>query len=171
MRCSPRERRSESGHPAWSADRDPRRRPAGPHDCQRWRHSRSGYGRARCSIPTRIARRSAVADEVIVGAFDDPVGAEKLARMSAVVTYEIEQIGQAALAAAERYAPVRPSPAVLSIVFRIGSNRSNGCRSTGFRSAPFATRPAWPRWRRRRERWAARGSSRGAEATTDGRQA
>jgi 5-(carboxyamino)imidazole ribonucleotide synthase len=59
---------------------------------------------------------SAVADEVVVGAFGDPVGAEKLARMSAVVTYEIEQIGQAALAAAERHAPVRPSPAVLAIV-------------------------------------------------------
>ena len=43
---------------------------------------------------------SAVADEVIVGAFDDPVAAETLARKSAVVTYEIEQIGQAALAAA-----------------------------------------------------------------------
>jgi len=74
-----------------------------------------GYG-VRVLDPDPHCAASAVADEVIVSPFDDPAGAETLARKSAVVTYEIEQIGQAALAAAERYAPVRPSPAVLAIV-------------------------------------------------------
>ncbi len=74
-----------------------------------------GYG-VRVLDPDPHCAASAVADEVIVSPFDDPAGAETLARKSAVVTYEIEQIGQAALAAAERHAPVRPSPAVLAIV-------------------------------------------------------
>jgi 5-(carboxyamino)imidazole ribonucleotide synthase len=74
-----------------------------------------GYG-VRVLDPDPHCAASAVADEVIVSAFDDPAGAEALARKSAVLTYEIEQIGQAALAAAERHAPVRPSPAVLAIV-------------------------------------------------------
>ncbi len=74
-----------------------------------------GYG-VRVLDPDPHCAASAVADEVIVSAFDDPAGAESLARKSAVVTYEIEQIGQAALAAAMRHAPVRPSPAVLAIV-------------------------------------------------------
>ena len=59
---------------------------------------------------------SAVADEVVVGAFDDPAAACALARGSAVVTYEIEKIDRASLEAAQSVAPVRPSPAVLALV-------------------------------------------------------
>jgi 5-(carboxyamino)imidazole ribonucleotide synthase len=57
-----------------------------------------------------------VADRVIVGRFDDPEAASELALHAAVVTYEIEKIAPAALAAAGARAPLRPSPAVLAAV-------------------------------------------------------
>ncbi|MEP6999628.1 MAG: 5-(carboxyamino)imidazole ribonucleotide synthase [bacterium] len=57
-----------------------------------------------------------VVDRVVVAAFDDPDGAAELARGCDVITIEIEQIGSAALAAAQRHAPVRPSPFILGVV-------------------------------------------------------
>ena len=57
-----------------------------------------------------------VADRVVVAAFDDVDGAAELARGCDVVTIEIEQISPAALEAAQRHAPVRPSPFVLGVV-------------------------------------------------------
>jgi len=57
-----------------------------------------------------------VVERVVVAPFDDPAGAAELARGVDVVTLEIEQIAQAALAAAERLVPVRPAPAVLHVV-------------------------------------------------------
>jgi len=74
-----------------------------------------GYG-VRILDPDPRCAASAVADEVIVSPFDAPAGAARLAEGSAVVTYEIEKIAPEALAAAERFAPVRPSPAVLALV-------------------------------------------------------
>jgi 5-(carboxyamino)imidazole ribonucleotide synthase len=97
-----------------------------------------GYG-VRVLDPDPHCAACAVADEVIVSAFDDPVGAEILARKSDVVTYEIEQIGQAALAAAERLAPVRPSPAVLAIV-QDRLEQKNWLSQHGFPVGPY--RPA-----------------------------
>jgi len=66
--------------------------------------------------PDPACAAAAVADRAITAAFDDPEGAAALARESAVVTYEIERIAPAALAAAMRHAPVRPAPEVLAIV-------------------------------------------------------
>ena len=57
-----------------------------------------------------------VVDRVIAAAFDDADAAAELARASQVITLEIEQIGAAALEAAQQHAPVRPGPAVLSVV-------------------------------------------------------
>ena len=57
-----------------------------------------------------------VVDRVIAASFDDADAATELARTSQVVTLEIEQIGAAALEAAQQHAPVRPGPAVLHIV-------------------------------------------------------
>ena len=54
-----------------------------------------------------------VVDRVIAASFNDADAATELARTSQVVTLEIEQIGAAALEAAQQHAPVRPGPAVL----------------------------------------------------------
>jgi 5-(carboxyamino)imidazole ribonucleotide synthase len=59
---------------------------------------------------------AAVASRVVAASFDDPGGAEALARGTAVVTYEIEKIAVAALEAAAALAPVRPAPRVLALV-------------------------------------------------------
>jgi 5-(carboxyamino)imidazole ribonucleotide synthase len=66
--------------------------------------------------PDADCAASAVADRVVAAKFDDADSAADLARHCDVVTLEIEQIGVDALAAAMRYAPVRPSPNILSIV-------------------------------------------------------
>jgi 5-(carboxyamino)imidazole ribonucleotide synthase len=66
--------------------------------------------------PDPACAAAAVADRAITAAFDDPEGAYALGRASDVVTFEIERIAPAALAAAEHQAPVRPAPEVLGIV-------------------------------------------------------
>jgi 5-(carboxyamino)imidazole ribonucleotide synthase len=58
----------------------------------------------------------AVADEVIVAAFDDVDAATRLAERTDVITLEIERIAPAALAAAAAHVPVRPGASVLAIV-------------------------------------------------------
>ena len=57
-----------------------------------------------------------VASASIAAAFDDAEAADRLARGCAVITAEIEKIGPAALDAALRHAPVRPSPEILRMV-------------------------------------------------------
>ena len=57
-----------------------------------------------------------VVDRVVVAAFNDPDGAAELARGCDVITIEIEQIAPAALEAAHRHVPVRPSASVLGVV-------------------------------------------------------
>ncbi len=64
-----------------------------------------------------------VADRVVVAPFDDPDGAEVLARECDVVTIEIEQIAIEALQAALRHAPVRPGAALLRIVQHRGRQK------------------------------------------------
>jgi 5-(carboxyamino)imidazole ribonucleotide synthase len=58
----------------------------------------------------------AIASRVITARFDDADAAAQLASRCAVVSLEIEQIGGAALEAAERFCPVRPGPEVVRII-------------------------------------------------------
>ncbi len=74
-----------------------------------------GYG-VQVLDPNADCAACAVVDRVVVAAFDDPDGAAELARGCDVVTIEIEQISPAALEAARRHAPVRPSPFILGVV-------------------------------------------------------
>lgn len=78
----------------------------------------------------------AVADRVIAARFDDADAATELARHCDVVTLEIEQIGAASLAAAERHAPVRPGPPVLEII-RERSAQKAWLRRSGFPLGDF----------------------------------
>src|SRR4029079_2308019 len=64
-----------------------------------------------------------VVDRVVAAAFDDPDGARELARASAVITIEIEQIAPVALAAALEHAPVRPGAELLRIVQHRGRQK------------------------------------------------
>ena len=56
---------------------------------------------------------AAVADEIVVGAYDDVDAARRLAAMADVVTYELEHVGLEAAAAAGEVAPLRPGLAAL----------------------------------------------------------
>lgn len=58
----------------------------------------------------------AIASRVITAPFGDADAAGQLASRCDVVTLEIEQIGVAALEAAERHCPVRPGPALVRII-------------------------------------------------------
>ena len=66
--------------------------------------------------PDADCAASGVADRVVPAKFDDADAAADLARGCDVVTLEIEQIGVAALTAAQRHAPVRPHPSILAVV-------------------------------------------------------
>lgn len=57
-----------------------------------------------------------VVERCLTARFDDDFAAADLARHCAVVTLEIEQVSIASLDAARRYAPVRPSAAVLAVI-------------------------------------------------------
>jgi 5-(carboxyamino)imidazole ribonucleotide synthase len=63
------------------------------------------------SCPARF-----VVDACFEGAWDDAQAAANLARGSDVVTLEIEQVSLASLEAAAKFAPVRPSAALLRII-------------------------------------------------------
>jgi 5-(carboxyamino)imidazole ribonucleotide synthase len=64
-----------------------------------------------------------IVDRVVVARFDDADGARELARQSAVVTIEIEQIAPPALAAALEHAPVRPGAELLRVVQHRGRQK------------------------------------------------
>ena len=66
--------------------------------------------------PDPACAAGAVADRVVPARFDDAAAAAELARHCDVVTFEIEHIGAAALAAAARHAPLRPSATILEVV-------------------------------------------------------
>jgi len=58
---------------------------------------------------------ASVADEVIVGGYDDVEAAVRLAERSAVVTYELEHVAAAVGRAAAELRPLRPSPRALEV--------------------------------------------------------
>ncbi len=74
-----------------------------------------GYG-VQVLDPNPDCAARPVVDRVIAASFDDADAAAELARASGVITLEIEQIGSAALQAAQQHAPVRPGPGVLHVV-------------------------------------------------------
>ena len=67
-----------------------------------------GY-RVRVMDPDPLCPASKVVDACVVGDWDDTEAASLLAKQSDVVTLEIEQIASESLAAAARYAPLRPT--------------------------------------------------------------
>ena len=58
--------------------------------------------------PDPACPTAAVADQIVVGRYDDVEAARRLASMSDVVTYELEHVGLEAAAAAGEIAPLRP---------------------------------------------------------------
>ena len=96
-----------------------------------------GYGVAVLD-PDPACPARGVADRVITADFDDELAAAWLARGVDVVTFEIEKLGLAALAAAAQRAPVRPGPAVLEIIQDRGRQRAWLARA-GLPQGPWAT--------------------------------
>ncbi|MDE3053077.1 MAG: 5-(carboxyamino)imidazole ribonucleotide synthase [Gemmatimonadota bacterium] len=78
----------------------------------------------------------AVVDRLVVAPFDDPDAAADLARQCDVITLEIEQIGAAGLAAAQRFCPVRPAPAIIADVQHRGRQKAWLTRH-GFPLGPY----------------------------------
>ncbi|WP_437929784.1 5-(carboxyamino)imidazole ribonucleotide synthase [Sorangium sp. So ce291] len=77
-----------------------------------------------------------VLDQCIVASFDDVEKAVELASQCDVVTLEIEKVSTAGLAAAARFAPVRPSADVLAMVQDRGVQKAWLARN-GFPVGPF----------------------------------
>jgi 5-(carboxyamino)imidazole ribonucleotide synthase len=63
--------------------------------------------------PDPACPTAAVADEIVVGRYDDVAAARRLAALSDVVTYELEHVGLDAATAAGALAPLRPGLAAL----------------------------------------------------------
>ncbi|MGA2652455.1 MAG: 5-(carboxyamino)imidazole ribonucleotide synthase [Terracidiphilus sp.] len=74
-----------------------------------------GY-RVRVMDPEAECPASFVADETIVGCWDDTAAAQRLATGANVVTLEIEQIGVEALSEVARIAPLRPGVEPIRII-------------------------------------------------------
>ncbi len=83
------------------------------------------------SCPARF-----VVDACFEGSWDDARAAANLARGCDVVTLEIEQISMAALAAAGKYAPVRPSAEILGMV-QDRIRQKKWLRGNGFPVGPY----------------------------------
>lgn len=77
-----------------------------------------------------------VAERVITASFDDVNAAADLASQCAVVTVEIERISRAALEAAGRHAPTRPSPDVLGFAQDRRAEKT-WLNAQGFETAPW----------------------------------
>jgi 5-(carboxyamino)imidazole ribonucleotide synthase len=95
-----------------------------------------GYG-VQVLDPSANCAARAVADRVVVGAFDDPVAAAELARGCDVITIEIEQIAPRALDAARVHAPVRPGADVLGMV-QDRARQKQWLQTQGVPIGPFA---------------------------------
>ncbi len=79
---------------------------------------------------------AAVADEIVVGAYDDALAAVRLGAMADVVTYELEHVGIEAAAAAMEVAPLRPGlTALRATQDRLAERRA--IRDLGEWSAPW----------------------------------
>ena len=114
---------------------------------------------------------AAVADEIVVGRYDDVDAALRLAAMSDVVTYELEHVGLEAATAAGELAPLRPGlTALRATQDRLAERRF--IRDDRRTRRPVARGPRTPRRPRRPPRpWATRsGSSCPWAATTAARQ-
>ena len=86
--------------------------------------------------PDPACPTAAVADEIVVGRYDDADAARRLGAMSAVVTYELEHVGLAAAEAAAAGAPLRPGLAALAATQdRLAERRF--IRSIGEWTAPW----------------------------------
>ena len=86
--------------------------------------------------PDPACPTAAVADEIVVGRYDDVAAARHLASLSDVVTYELEHVGLEAAAAAGELAPLRPGlAALLATQDRLAERRF--LWSTGVRTAPW----------------------------------
>ncbi len=86
--------------------------------------------------PDPLCPTAAVADEIIVGRYDDVEAARRLGLASDVVTYELEHVGLAAASAAGEGAPLRPGLAALAATQdRLAERRF--LRSIGERTAPW----------------------------------
>src|SRR5436190_10991709 len=86
--------------------------------------------------PDQSCPAAAVADEVIVGRYDDVAAARRLAEASDVVTYELEHVGLEAAAAAGAIRPLRPGLRALEATQdRLAERRF--LRSIGEHVAPF----------------------------------
>jgi 5-(carboxyamino)imidazole ribonucleotide synthase len=94
-----------------------------------------GY-RVRVMDPDPECAARFVADACVQGSWNDPRAAESLARGCDVVTLEIEQISMAALEAAGRVAPVRPSKEVLGMV-QDRIRQKDWLREQGFPIGPY----------------------------------
>ncbi|MBI5514700.1 MAG: 5-(carboxyamino)imidazole ribonucleotide synthase [Deltaproteobacteria bacterium] len=77
-----------------------------------------------CLDPDPSCAARFVVDRCLTASFEDDFAAADLARHCAVVTLEIEKVSQASLAAAGRYAPVRPSARALAVVQDRGAQRA-----------------------------------------------
>ena len=79
---------------------------------------------------------AAVADELVVGRYDDVEAARRLGAMSDVVTYELEHVGLDAASAAAEGAPLRPGLAALAATQdRLAERRF--LRDIGEQTAPW----------------------------------
>ena len=86
--------------------------------------------------PDPACPTAAVADELIVGRYDDVEAARRLGERSDVVTYELEHVGLDAAAAAGEHAPLRPGLAALRATQdRLAERRF--IRSIGEYTAPW----------------------------------
>jgi 5-(carboxyamino)imidazole ribonucleotide synthase len=86
--------------------------------------------------PDPACPTAAVADEIVVGRYDDTDAARLLAGKSDVVTYELEHVGLEAAAAAGEIAPLRPGLAALRATQdRLAERRFIG--SIGEHAAPW----------------------------------
>ena len=95
---------------------------------------------------------ASVADEIVVGAYDDVEAARRLAAMADVVTYELEHVGLDAAAAAGELAPLRPGLAALRGDPRPARRAAVHPRDRGVGRA--VARGPWRRRRSRRRRGA-----------------
>lgn len=73
---------------------------------------RMGYG-VRVYSPDKKSPAGQIADEEVVGEYDDLDKIAKFAKKSDVITFEFENVSFEAAQAAEKYAPTRPGPMVL----------------------------------------------------------
>jgi 5-(carboxyamino)imidazole ribonucleotide synthase len=86
--------------------------------------------------PDPTCPMAAVADEIIVGRYDDVAAARRLGELSDVVTYELEHVGMDAARAAAAGAPLRPGlPALAATQDRLAERRF--LRDIGEQTAPW----------------------------------